>query len=418
MLAKENDIKNNSKNNLPENLPEEDNVTEVENFEKRKIPGIKGSKHRREKKKSRGNILKYIIIILLMLGIVYFAMSVFFSHGSNVTTGSTVKQIELENTESYAFEVFGKNIVLCNSNGITAFDKNGNEKWNIETAMYNPFIDVSGDNMLITDSARSSAVVVSKNGKVKTNIDFGAECIAASVNKSGWTTAIISRKGYKACVSVFDSEGKLKYSWESASNDVISAKLAEDNKTLAVALLDSSSSFEANGIISLFDITTEGKPFSGTNTENNVVTYIRWSGKQLVCVGNKETFKIDSTGKKIWSYDYPGEIIMYNAESDNIFVFAVNSNTTTSSKSALVYTVNDDGKELGKCEITGEIKNLKVSGSNISAITSDKIFKLKKNASIKSECSLNRDVSKGYILDDGAAYLVVSGSSAEFLSLK
>ncbi|MBQ8015866.1 MAG: hypothetical protein IJ264_06765 [Clostridia bacterium] len=403
---------------LPYELPGEIIDFESEKKEKRRASRKRITGDKSSKKSFKKNILKYIIIAVLVLAGIYTAVNIFIPEGKTNTTGNTVKQIELENGGAYDFELFGKNIVLCNQSGITAYDKKGNEKWKVDTVLYNPLIYVHGDNMLVTDSAHSSAMVIGKNGKIKTNIDFGAECIAASVNENGWTSAILSLKGYKAQVAVFDNNGKLKYTWNSANNDVISAELAGDNKTLAVVQLDSSSSVEANGVVSLFDITTEGKPYSGINTEGNIVTYIRWSGKNLICLGNKAIFKIDKNGKNLWTYEYPGDMVIYNAESDKVFAFAVNSNTTASVKSTIIYTVSGDGKELGNTEIIGDIKNIEVSDSTVSAITSDKIITLKKNAAVKSECSLNRDVSNGYLLDGGSSYLVVSGTSAEFLALK
>jgi len=413
-LNKEN--KKKRKRSLPEDLPEATEEKEVVS-NKRKLSRKRISQDKSSKKGLKHNILKYIILAILGLGIVYFVVSLFVPEEMRYTTGKTVKQIELGNAESYDIEAFGKNVVVCNQSGVTAFDKNGKEKWKVDSPLFNPFAEAYGDNMIVTDSAKNSAMLIGKNGKIKANMQFDGSCVAASVNKNGWVVAILTHKGYKGRVEVFDSKGKLRYSWDSANNDIIAAELAGDNKTLAVVLLDSSSSASANGIISLYDITTESKPFSGITTDNNIVTYVRWSGKNLVCVGSQETFKINKSGKKLWSYQYPGEMLMYNAEKDSVFAFAIASNSTASAKVTTVYTINDDGKELGHIDILGDIKNISVKGSDISAVTSDKIVTLKKNASIKSECSLNRDISNGYILDGGSNYLVITGSSAEFLSL-
>ena len=166
------------------------------------------------------------------------------------------------------------------------------------------------------------------NGNLKNTVNFENDCITASTNNNGWVTAILKNKGYRAQVAVYNNEGKLQYSWNSANNNVISAELSDDNKTLAVAQIDSISSAEANGVISLFDITTDAKPYCGKNTGENIATYIRWSGNSLICVGSDDTFCIDKSGKDIYSYKYPGEMVYFNAKTDDLFAFAINEQAT------------------------------------------------------------------------------------------
>lgn len=395
-------MKKNENNNIDEN-----NNSAEEN----------GRVIRMEKRKKKNGILKYIVLLILVIAIAYGMLSFFAKPSDEARQGKITGQMEIESTGKYDFAIFGKNIVSCNQNGIFAYNKSGNMQWKIEQTLSNPKLYSMEDMLLVTDFARNSALVVRKNGKLVNSVDFGTECINATVNKNGWITAILSAKGYKAQIAVYNDEGKLKYTWNSANNDIISAELCSDNKTLAVSQIDSTSSAEANGVISLFDISIEGKPFAGINAEENIVPYLRWNGKNLICVGNKAVFKLDGKGNEIWKYPYQGDMAVFNAESDSVLAFAVNNNNTSSFKSYNVYVLNNDGKELGKSEISGDLKNIEISGSNIAVITSDKIFILKKNAEIKDEFSLNRDVSKGLVLEGGKSYFVLSGTSAEILSL-
>ncbi len=375
-------------------------------------------KSRREKKAKRKGVLKYIIIAVLVLAVAYLMVSLFINSSSGVNHSALSGKTEMEIVGKTDFCVFDKYIVSCNQNGVFAYNHNNELQWKIEQVLSSPSLYTKDDTLLVTDFSRKSAFTVGKNGKIISDISFGADCINTSLNKNGWVTAILYANGYKGQVAVYDNEGKLRYTWNSANNDIISAELCDDNTILAVSQIDAVSSAEANGVISLFDITTEGKPFAGLNNNENIVSYIRWSGKNLVCVGNLGAFKINNSGNELWKYDFAGEMAMYNATNDNVFAFALNSSNTSSAKTYTVYTINDDGKELGNSEITGELRSIEVTGSDVAAVTSDKIYLLKKNAVLKSIYTLSRDISKGFVLDGGKKYFVISGASAEILALK
>ncbi len=408
LLKKDTEKLNNEQSaDLPENIDD--------SFES-ELKNVRST--RRGKRKKKKNVLKYIILAIFVFVLIYLGMEILNSRPSDIEPGKVTGQMEIEAAGKYGFEVFGKNIITCNQNGIFAYNKSGEMQWKVEEALSNPNLYVKNEFLLVTDVARKNIMVLNKNGKTLSTVELGTECVSTSINKEGWITAILSVKGYKAQVAVYDNEGKLRYTWNSANNDILSAELCEDNRVLAVSQIDSISGAEANGVVSLFDITTEGKPFAGVNTSSNIISYLRWSGKNLICVGNNSVMKLNNSGKELWKYNYPGEIAMYNAKSDTVLVFAMNSNSTSSAKSYIFYTINDDGKELGTVELSGDLKNIEISGSDIAVVTSDKISILKKNASIKNEYTLSRDISKGFVLDGGKNYFVISGASAEIISLK
>ena len=310
-----------------------------------------------------------------------------------------------------------KYIVVCDTEGLKAYDDHGKLKWNYDISIASPLLRKCEDMLLSIDTTRNNAKVFNKKGKLQSEIDFGSKCISATINNNGYVTAILKAKGYKAQVAVFDDKGTLKYYWNSANNNVISAELANDNTTLAVTQIDTSASSEAKGVVSLFDITSEGKPYCGKVTDSNIVSYIRWSGDNLICVGGKYTYKMDKNGKELWKYEYPGEMLMYNAKSDDIFVFTLRGDSTSATKITKIYTVNSNGKQLGFSQIEGDIKGIEVAGNKIDVISSNAVLSVGKNAKIKKIYTLSRDISKGYLFPSGDKAFVVSGTTAEILSI-
>ena len=370
------------------------------------------------KKKKKG-ILKYIIAAVVLL-VAFKSAFEFFGNDKKMPETSEaelVGKIDLDTSSKYDFISFGNNVVMCNKYGVFAYNSGGKNVWKYETNLTYPVMYVCGKNLLVTDTAQSNAKVFDESGRLKNEITFENDCINAVINENGWVTATLKLRGYKAQIAVYDNTSKLKYSWSSANNDVIYAGLAKDNKTLAAAQLDSSSASEAYGIISLFDITTDGKPYCGKNLENNIVTYMRWSGDKLVCVGTKNTFKMDKNGNETWSYTYPGEITVYNAKNDYAMAFGINGSSTTSAKTTKIYIVSSSGKELGFSEIEGDVRSVEIYGDSIEVINSANIITLRKDASVKKINNLSRDISKCCIFGSKSKVFVVSGTTAEILSV-
>lgn len=387
-------LKNNEE--LPKNIDIEDNVI--------------------RKGRKRKGYFKYLILLIVILIAVKATYDFTYTKPANELeiNGS----LELDATSKYDFVAFGDNVISCSKNGITAYNKNGKVKWNHEISVSVPKLKVSEKKLIVTDTPNKIAYVFDLNGNLKNTVNFENDCITASTNNNGWVTAILKNKGYRAQVAVYNSEGKLQYSWNSANNNVVSAELSDDNKTLAVAQIDSISSAEANGVISLFDITTDAKPYCGKNTGENIATYIRWSGNSLLCVGSTDTFCIDKSGKDIYSYKYPGEMVYFNAKTDDLFAFAINETSTSATKKTLIYFINNKGTELGSCAIDGDIKNITISNSKIAVISQNKLFFVKQDGKIKKEFTLTKDIINGIMFNDFKSIFVVSGTSSEIISLE
>ncbi len=360
----------------------------------------------------------YFKYILLLLIICISALVAYKYLGTPSVEIEINAKVEFDTSSKYDFINFENNVISCNKNGIFAYNKNGKIKWSHNISFANPKCKVVGNKIIVTDLFNKNSFAFDKNGKLINSVNYGAECVSASINNNGWITAILKNKGYKAQVAVYSNDGELKFSWNSANNNVVSAELSENNKTLAVAQIDTVSSAEANGVISLFDISTDGKPYCGKNTGSNIVSYIRWNGNKLLCTGSTNAFCIDNSGSEIWNYKYPGETSFYNMKSDKYYGFAISETSTSAVKKTLLYIVDYTGKEKGVAEIDGDIKNIDISGNNIAVASSNKIIFLKPDGRVKKEIILSRDISRGVIFDDFDSVFIVSGTSTEIISLK
>ena len=370
------------------------------------------------KVKRKKGILRYIIAAVVLLVAVKWGMDYFNRDKLPETSEAEIKdRIDLDTSSKYDFISFGNNVVMCNKYGVFAYNGSGKVVWQYETNLTTPVLSVCGNNLLVTDTSQNTARVFDISGNLKNDVSFETECINASVNENGWITAILRLRGYRAQISVFDDTSKLKYAWNSANNDVIAAVLCKDNKTLAASQLDSSSASEAYGIVSLFDITTDGKPYCGKNLENNLVVYMRWNGNKLICAGSKNVFEMDKNGNENWSYSYPGELLVYNVKSDYALAFAINGNSTSASKTTGIFTLTSDGKELGSSELEGDIKSIEVSDGIIEAVSASSIITLRKDASVKERNNLSRDISKCCLFGSRDKVFVVSGTTAEILAV-
>ena len=121
--------------------------------------------------KKRKGILKYIIMAVVLLVAVKWGIEYFSQDKMPETSEAELKdKIDLDTSSKYDFISFGNNVVMCNKYGVFAYNSGGKVVWQYETNLTSPVLSVCGDNLLVTDSAQSSARVFDLSGKLKNDV--------------------------------------------------------------------------------------------------------------------------------------------------------------------------------------------------------------------------------------------------------
>ena len=172
-----------------------------------------------------------------------------------------------------------------------------------------------GDYCIIGEKAGTSVSLISGNQLVWTNTINNASILSVYVNKNGYSAVIYSQAGYKSLIKVFTNAGKELFTSYLASTYAIDVAISNDNKTFAIAEVDTSG-INLNSRIKVTNMedASESTVKKYDINSNEVVTDIEFnSNNKLVIMTDLKVYVLDN--------DVIGEIL--NFEKENIIMASI-----------------------------------------------------------------------------------------------
>ena len=187
---------------------------------------------------------KYIIFALLIAGVVslltylnYDKIKLYLINREWEIADSLGK-IEIENY----IDTLGTNsgLFVVTSGAIQGYADNTKKIMEKPISMKETVSDVAGDYAIIAEKNATDLYVISRNEVAwNTSINNGS-ILSVSINKNGYSAIIYSQAGYKSLIKVFSNTGKELFTSYLASTYAIDVSISNDNRTLAVAEIDTS----------------------------------------------------------------------------------------------------------------------------------------------------------------------------------
>lgn len=320
----------------------------------------------------------------------------------------------LENAKTYSFSAWKEKIIMTSSNSVTLLDRKLNEIWYQSFPGETPSVATSNYGMVVYDKNGTTLSVITEDGK-QTTVATDT-LISASINDTGFVTAMVNTAGYKGGVYVYDNTGQALFKWHSGNWNVLDAQLSDDGKTLAISLLDTSSG-SVSGNIMLFDIAVSEKAFAGSTYPDNMIAALKWiDGNTLYCIGDTSVFALSAKGNQLWTYQYTGTLTQFAVGNNGILALNMQAYSSQPGKQGRLEMLNSAGKKTGECTIADEVKKLTVFQNNIYAMTTRDIYIVGQSGKEKSKTSLEKDMRSAYIVKPNEA-VVFYGTKLETVPL-
>lgn len=350
-------------------------------------------------KKSTFFLLCTFVLIIVSL-LTYFNYDKIWSFFTNKEwqIADSIGKIELENylttcgTDSSFF--------VIDNNSVTGYSENMKKNVELSLSSKDVLTYSDGDYCIIGEKAGTSVNLISGNQLVWTNTINNASILSVYVNKNGYSAVIYSQAGYKSLIKVFSNAGKELFTSYLASTYAIDVAISNDNKTFAIAEVDTSG-INLNSRIKVTNMedASESTVKKYDINSNEVVTDIEFnSNNKLVIMTDLKVYVLDN--------DVIGEIL--NFEKENIIMASIENKrnivTVRNEKNGLfnqsvevciydfnvtaepkkyelnslpnrlvctknvialdngleVIFINDSGNFMKKCEYKGQLKDLKL----------------------------------------------------------
>lgn len=319
-------------------------------------------------KKKLGIIIVIIVAILLSIIIVYFNnASVMDWVDKNIfrkeVMQDNVNTIELKDSQNANIHAFHKYIGVLNKNKFTIYGNTGNEEKSLEMQIANPIFD-SASRFLVVAEKKGKKIYLITDKDITWEAQVEGNIAQVHVNKNGYVAVVITDTSYKTVINMYNVEGKEMFKTYLSSTRTVDVAIANDNKYLAIAEIDTSGTMIQSNIKV---ISIEKASSDPTNSLENtyqggtdkLITNIEYQDKdKLICMytdgihmieNKQDTNLIDKQNKKtiFRSIELNNHAIEVEERSSGLFTAdSVVSIIQTNREGSKEYIVNAVVKEI------------------------------------------------------------------------
>lgn len=350
-------------------------------------------------KKSTFFLLCFCVLVIVSL-LTYFNYDKIWSFFTNKEwqIADSMGKVELENyltTCGTASSFF-----VIDNNSVTGYSENMKKNMEISLTSKDVTTYSDGDFCIIGEKGGSDVSVISGSEVVWSNSINNASILSVYVNKNGYAAVIYSQAGYKSLIKVYSNSGKEMFTSYLASTYAIDVAISSDNKTFAIAEIDTSginlnsrikiTNMEdaSESTIKKYDINAN-EVITDIEFNNNNKLVIMTDSKVYVLENNALCEVLDFEKENVTnaSIENKRNIVTIRNEKNGLFnqnveVCIYDYDTTTNPKKHTLESVpsriicmkniialdngveviflNDSGSFMKKCEYKGQLKDLKL----------------------------------------------------------
>ena len=375
----------------------------------------------RQKKKPR-KWLWLTLTVLVVLGAVAAAVlwdansfdglrrSISYARAEKDETGCA-KLYYYENDATSRFAALDGSLVTVAANQIRVLDERSRVLYQTGVRFLHPDLVSGGGVAVAYDIGGTTMYVVDSKG-LRWQKETEGELITVSVNPNGYVTASYNKNGAKAAVTVWDSEGNEKFTFNSSQRFVMTAALGRDDRTLAAVTMGQEDG-KFQSFLVLYHINSE-KEVATTPIDGGVTYALETMQKTFCAVTEQGLYMLDTNGAVKTSYSYGGQFLRRCVMGDGGWATLLLSRYKSGGYASLI-TVDDEGNELGGCDVDGEVLDISSAGRYVAVLFSDRLIIYDKYL---TEVATLPDVSEARAVlmrSDGSAVLAGASSASLYL---
>ena len=278
-------------------------------------------------------------------------------------------------------------------------------------ALNGSLVTVAANQIRVLDE-RSQVLYALDSKGLRWQQETEGELLSVTVNPHGYVTATYNKSGAKAAVTVWDSSGTAVFTYLSAQRFVMTAALGRDDRTLAAVTMGQ----EDGGFQSFLVLyrTNSDKEVAATAINGGAVYALETMQKSFCAVSEQGLYLLDTDGALRSSYSYGGQYLRRCATGDGDWAALLLSRYKSGGYASLI-TVDNDGNELGGCDIDGEVLDMSTAGRYVAVLFSDRLTIYDKYL---TEVATLPDVSEARAVlmrEDGSAVLAGAAGASLYL---
>lgn len=300
------------------------------------------------------------------------------------------------------------NLLVCTQTQIQVFSPTGTVELKESVSMTSPVLNNAGEFTVVYDVGGQQLRVI-QGEKLVNKLELPTEesLICATVNDKGWVAVTSKVSGYKAVVNVYNPSFESVLSIRLSSRYISDAVVTPDCRGVyLISPGQADGSFE--NTLLYYTFSSREEPTKTISLGSNVVLSILSGGKCWI-LGDERLLVLDSSGVITASYDYEGQYLKMASLQGDDFAALFLSRSSSGSAGALV-TVDDNGKELGRLVVEGQISALAAQGSDVAILTTGELITADRKLNKYRAEPNQRGIRNIAVYEDGSVALVSSAT--------
>lgn len=361
-----------------------------------------------------------IFILIISATIFYYNSEKIMSYFQNKEweIADSVGTVSLSNNYLKSDGTFSE-LILIGSNYIKGYSNEAKEDFDIFASFKEALCDSNGDYAVIAEKNGTTTYLICGAKKVWENTIPG-NIYSVYVNKNGYVAITYKQSGYKSLVKIISPDGVELFTSYLASTYAIDVAITNDNKTLAIAEIDTEGIhvMSAIKIIDINDLKNSSVKKIDME-ENSLIVDIEYNDKNELLVLTDSKVKIinDSEALDILEYSYPSTLNITIENNKNIITIEKEEKGLFDVKYKLcVYSLGDEieRKEYELYDLPKQIKSYK----NVVAVAMEnELLVINTSGKLLKKCNISRDLKSLVIFDNANTIGIIFRDKIEFIKI-
>ena len=297
---------------------------------------------------------------------------------------------------------------MASTTGIQLLSDRGATLTHEVLSMEQPAITVSSTRCVFYDAGGTEMRVTDEEGAVQ-SIEVSGRILSARLNEENLLTVITEETGYKAVVTVYNSELQRIFAWHSGTAYVLGAEVSPNGKNLAAICV----SAEGGGL-KMFSLSSE-EPVGEYIVASELFRDLCWTAKDQVCIlSDSRMLFLNTKAEAKNEYSFAGRYLLDYDFGSSFIALLLGDHRAAAG--GTLHLVGADGRELADREIGKELLSMSAGSDKLLLLYGDALELCSDGLVTLNSTDKVQGVKKALLRRDGKC-LLLSAYGAELAEL-
>ncbi|MCD7927306.1 MAG: DUF5711 family protein [Oscillospiraceae bacterium] len=381
-------------------------------------------KQPKKKKKLLPRLLAGLVTLALALGAIFLVSNHDQWNLDTLKRRITYRTLERSDTgqaESFSISgsssdlhcALGDDLLVCASQGVWLYSAGGVCYVDDTVSLSTPAVEVCGDTAAVYDLGGDAVYLYSDRTQVGALTELDGSILSVRLNSKGWMAVTTQDSGYKAIVTIYDSELTQRSAVRLSTSFVVDAVVTEDCGSLAVVTVgQEDTAFES--ALALYELSSgleagvyyDLSPSSILSLGNNLILDL-FSGGPTYLVGDSALAIWEDKTVNTWSYqDLHLRDYAVSSQLAAILVSKYQSGNQTQ-----LYLIDSSGESTGSLSLDEQVLSLSAAGRYVAVLTANRLDIYTKDLSLYASLEGTENARTAVMRSDGSVFLIRSDSA-------